>query len=225
MPIDDILNLHSRFFWTLADPQNLRANNSLYTTLAGGVTIAAGTGIFASRPVTIISSGFVGGIVLPSGPTAVDKNATNFNTWFNESFTFGIWVNGTIPTTGNWPILASVPVAATNYEAKELLSIFIKDQKACFSFYGYDTEGTITIPSSAWTFLVFTYDANEGVQSIYVNGKLDNQTFNIPPLAANLPLAIGEQTLSTGKVYATGQIADMFVINDVFSRYQNSNNL
>lgn len=218
--ISDILNLHDRYMWPLiGTASDLLNENTLFAVspLPAGITFPPiTTGIFKGKKV-LDFSGYKGAVKIQF-PSIVGSGITeDFDTFFNRSFTFGIWVNGDFSTNPNCPILCSTPTTPF-LVANEQLSIQIQGQKAIFSFYGSQTEGEISIPDNQWVFLVFRYDEREGVQSIFVNGKLDQQSFNIPALNNNSPVSLGMWTDLNNTTYADKvQMSTIFATTEAFT--------
>lgn len=198
LDIDSVLSLHDRYMWTLnGTSDNLRKNEPLVPT---AVSWPKGTNIFELRSV----AGFDG------KTTGFDVPAI-FNSWFNESFTIGVWVNCDFTNIDNWVIMVSdEPVSGhiTNHQ----LFLYLYEQSPAFSFWGEETTTSDTkILPNEWTFLVFRYDAKKATRSIFINGLLDAQGFNVPPLQADTPIKIAGLYLSTGNYATNGEMADLFV--------------
>lgn len=135
----------------------------------------------------------------------------HFNTFFNHSFTIGIWVLGNFVSTGDYPLLASS--ASTPGESFCLL---IRDDTAFMDFYNSSTQGKVQLAANKWYFLVFTYDEASQTQSIFVNGLPDNASAGHLPYTGSSPLNLGLYN----NAYTACLMADLLLVNKALSAAQ-----
>lgn len=194
IPVDGILDLYARYMWTFAkDSTDLRGDLSLGT--AKGVSFITGNDIFSHRNVLNLNSSYAGGLLLPP----------DFNAWFNDSFTLGIWVNATFLTgtgaAGYWPILWPSSLATSNQLYFQIVN--------GYPSFGVDNQVVVSntqLQNNSWYFIVFRYDAKSLEQSIFINGIPDQQAFNNWDLKGNAQFLFG----SYSSMFAVGNMADMF---------------
>ena len=135
----------------------------------------------------------------------------HFNTFFNHSFTIGIWVMGNFSPAGEYPLLASS--ASTPGESFCLL---IRNGQAFMDFGNSYTQGNVQLAANKWYFLVFTYDEASQTQSIFVNGLPDNVSTGCLPYTGSSPLNLGLYN----NTYTSCLMADLLVVNEALSASQ-----
>lgn len=189
--IDAILNLNERYIWPFIENAG-DARNSYVLGTGGGVTYAAGTDLFRGRNVMNLDN-YTKGYMLPD----------HFNSWFNYSFTLGIWVNAVFPTgnAGYYPIF--YPSAAGSAQ----FNFQVINGYPSFGAGAQVIKSKTQLLNNAWNFVVFRFDAKTQEQSIFINGVSDQRAFNTNDLQGNVQYNFAYN----GTQHASGNMADMFL--------------
>ena len=206
IPIDNILNLNERYMWTLNNATtDLRGNNSLGIA-GGGASFQKGTAMFSNRDVLSLNN-YVKGLTLP----------LYFNTWFNESFTLGLWINGRIGNNASYPLLYAPPATKPNQ-----FTFQITNGSVAFGVGTQVLASNTKMQQGSWFFIVLRYNSKTFEQSIFINGILDNRQFFKYDLQGSAQYLF----MSDGNTGLQSEVADVFSIHspmqdpDILSIYK-----
>lgn len=109
------------------------------------------------------------------------------------SFTIEIWLKPTsFPNTIDHAIFGLCPSINTHQCLHLTIRKISTNYYLYFGFYLNDCQGNTSIGSNQWFHAVFVFDMNTMKQSIYFDGKLDNQcSASAPFLASSGDITIG----------------------------------
>jgi beta-glucosidase len=100
-------------------------------------------------------------------------NAGNLDL-YRKSFTLATWVNVESFDKGQATFFGGqAPMGADVDITGTILSAGVADQSLMLGFQGRDLKGNAKLAMGKWVHVTYTYDAENEIGSVYINGKLD----------------------------------------------------
>lgn len=135
-------------------------------------------------------------------PTAKELNITD------HDFTISAWVKISkyVPNKRDYCIIG----AELNNEVSYLrrMHFLIRDKKPYFGFFANDITGNTIIEAGRWYHLACRFNSVNGEQAIFVNGKLDSRSFNLPSYKGSDSLFVG---IYSNNSYFNGEIDNLAI--------------
>lgn len=140
-----------------------------------------------------------------SGSSYVAANIPD-TTLMASSWTISIWVKFTTVNKGSDNMMIQHGVSTANNG----LHLCERGGYAYFGMYANDTSGTIALSSGVWYNIVFVYNYNTKVKTIYINGVLDTTGGTVGYGGTGSNFMMGGGTLFGTYVYGDMPIVKMY---------------
>ncbi len=99
-----------------------------------------------------------------------------------SSFSVSAWIKGSdFPRSGGAADDRAIMGTAGNQA--EALQLVVRDRQPTMSFNGQTLRADTTLATGTWYHVVFRYDADQGEQTIYVNGDLQGTQTGVTPFS------------------------------------------